>query len=167
MRKIPKKNYLILLVIAVLTVLLVFYINAWIKTYKQNQLNISPLTNNVNEVYKNELHLSLSESNQMILYVGYNDSDDVKELEKQLLSTIRSKNLHEYFIYYDVTKELKNDEYLKILKNEFSEIKDSIDTAPMLIYVKSGEGVEVVDSKSNLITIEDFKELISKYKLGK
>ena len=167
MRKIPKKNYLILGVMTVVTVLLVFYINAWIKTYKQNELNTSPLTNNVNEVYKNELHLSLSESNQMILYVGYNNSDDVKELERQILKTIKSKNLHDYFIYYDVTKELENNEYLETLKNEFSEVKVSINKAPMLIYVKSGEGVEVVDSNSGLITIEDLKNLVSKYKLGK
>ena len=167
MKKIPKKNYLILGIMTVVTVLLVFYANAWIKTYKQNDLNISPLTNNVNEVYKNELSLSLAESNQIILYVGYNNSDEVKTLEKQILNTIKNKNLNEYFIYYDITAELENDKYLETLKNEFSEVRDSINKAPMFIYVKSGEGLEVIDSSEGLITIDEFKDLISKNNLGK
>lgn len=163
MKKIPKKNYVILAILTVVTFLLVLYTNEWIRTYKLNKLQISPLTNNVNEVYSNELHMSLAETNQVILYVGYNHSKEVQELEKEILKTIKNKNINDYIIYYNVTDDSK---YLDVLRKEFINLKDNINKAPMLIYVKNGSGVEVVDSKDNLIKSEYFKLFVDKYEIG-
>ncbi len=166
MNKIPKKNYLMLAVISVLTIMLVLYINGWIKTYKINKLEIGPLENNVNQVNKNELYMSLSESNQIILYIGYNHVEEIKKFEKSLLKIIKNKNLVEYIWYYNVTDEMDNDDYLKTLRNEFPELKNDINKAPMLIYVKNGVGIEVIDSNNNLITTDDVNTLINKYGVG-
>ncbi len=166
MNKIPKKNYILLGVITVLTVLLVLYVNSWIRTYKENHLELSPLVDNINQVNKNELHMSLAESNQIILYVGFNHSENIMKFEKALLKNIKNKNLVEYILYYNVTDELEDEEYLGTLKEEFPEIKGEINKAPMLIYVKNGTAEKAIDSKTNLITINDFTKLINDYKIG-
>lgn len=167
MRKIPTKNYLLLAALTLFTILFVICINGFIKTYKFNKMNISPLTNNVSEVNKNELHLSLAESNQIILYVGYKNNNEIKKLEKEILKKIKSKNLNEYVIYYDVTEELKNDRYLDTLKSEFPNMKDLISKSPIFIYIKNGEAIEAIDSKEKLISIDDFNYLVDKYEVGK
>lgn len=166
MKKVPKKNYLLLGILTIFTVLMVICANQWIKMYKFNKMNVSPLVNNISKVNKNELHLSLAESNQIILYVGYRYDNNIRNLEKEILKRIKSKNLNEYVIYYDVTEELKNKRYLETLKNEFPHINNQLSTAPMLIYVKNGEAIELVDSSNRLINIDDFMYLIDKYQIS-
>lgn len=166
MGTIPKKNYLLLMALTILTILLVLYANQWIKSYKFNKSNISPLVTNISQINKKELHLSLAESNQIILYVSYTGNNKIKRFENDLLKKIKSKNLNDYVIYYDITNELKNDEYLNILRTEFVQLKTKINKAPMLFYVKNGVAIEVADSNEELITMDEFEYLINKYKVG-
>ncbi len=166
-RKIPKKNYIILASLLVLTVLLVLYINSWIKTYKQNKTNTSPLINLVSEVSADEIYLSLSETNQILLYVGYNNDTSVRNLEKNLLKEIKNQEVADYTLYYNVTNTLKKEKYLSILKTEFPEVENKINKAPMLIYIKNGEAVEVRDSSEKMITKNDLIELVNTYEIGK
>lgn len=167
LKKIPLKNYLILLLIAVLTVLLTLYVKEWIETYKESEISISPLAGNVNEINTNELELILNESNQVILYVSYVNNLSVYNNEKNLLRKINSEELNDYIIYYNVTSLLEENEYLNVLKDKFSNIKDDIVKAPLFIYFKNGEGVEVINSKKELIGIKELVYLIEKYEIEK
>lgn len=164
LRAVPLKNYIILFAIAFLTVLLTFYIRKMVNTYNSEELSISPLHSNVSEVNTNELDLTLNESNQVILYVSYVNDASVYKMEKNLLSKIKSKNLSDYIIYYNITNE---NDYLDILKNKFKSIKNNIKKAPLLIYIKNGEGLEVINSTDQLIDVNDLSYLTSKYEIGK
>lgn len=166
-RKIPKKNYIFLAIILVVTCLLVLYINTWIKAYKQNEISISPLVSLISEVSSDEIYLSLSEANQILLYVGYNKDTKVRNLEKNLLKEIKNQEIADYTIYYNVTDNLKNNSYIKTLRMEFPEVENKINKAPMLIYIKNGEALEVRDSSVNMISKEDLIELVSTYQIGK
>lgn len=166
MKKIPKKNYIILGVLAVLVVLLVWYIGQWIEAYKFNKLGISIISESINTVNKNELEVSLAETNQIILYVGYTHNNEIRNFEKELLKRIKSKNLNEFMIYYNITDELEDDEYLESLRKQFKNLSPLINKAPMFIYVKNSEGIEVKDSNETMITVKDYDELILKYEIG-
>ncbi len=165
-KTIPLKNYLILLIVAVLTVILTLYIREWIETYRENKISISPLSGDINEINTNELELTLNESNQVIIYVSYVNDLDVYNKERKLLKRIKSEQLSDYVIYYNVTDLLKENEYLNILKSKFSNLKSEIIKAPMFIYVKNGEAVEVINSDDNIVNDSELKYLTEKYEIG-
>lgn len=165
-KSIPFKNYLILFVIAILTVLLTLYIKEWIETYRENKISISPLSGNISEINTNELELTLNESNQIIIYVSYVNNLDVYNKERKLLKRIKSKQLSDYIIYYNVTNLLEGNEYLKILKSKFNSLKNEIIKAPMFIYVKNGEAIEVINSDDEVVNDKELEYLIKKYEIG-
>jgi hypothetical protein len=167
LRTVPVRNYVILFVVVIFTIFLALYIKKMVESYNENELSISPLHNNVNEINTNELDLTLKESNQVILYVSYVNDISVYKMEKKLLNKIKSKNLSDYIIYYNVTDMKDDDEYIKILKDKFVDVKDEIKKSPLFIYIKSGKGVEVVNSNSKLIDSNDLLYLIDKYEIGK
>ena len=70
-RNVPTRNYIIVAVICVITIALTLYINAWAKTYKENKISVSPFSGVVEEVNINEINVTFSEMNEVILYVGY------------------------------------------------------------------------------------------------
>lgn len=165
-KQIPIKNYIILLVIAVATVLLTLYIREWIEIYRQDKISVSPLSGNVNEINTNELELTLNESNQVIIYVSYVNDSNIYNKERKLLKKIKSKQLSDYIIYYNVTELLEGNEYLDILKSKFNNLKDKFKKAPMFIYVKNGEAVEVINSEDEIVNDKELDYLINKYEIG-
>jgi hypothetical protein len=167
LRSIPLRNYIILFIVIIFTIFLTFYIKNMIKSYNNAELSISPLHGNISEINTNEMDLTLSESNQVILYVSYINDVSVYKMEKKLLSKIKSKNLSDYIIYYNITDMLSNEKYIDILKSKLPDIKENIKKAPLLIYIKNGKGIEVINSTNNIIDSNDLMNLVNKYEIGK
>ncbi len=164
-KNIPAKNYVLLIILIIVTVVATLYINAWIKTYKANKLSLSPFSGVVEEININEINLAFSETNEVILYVGYTNNQKVYEMEEKILKYIKEHEIVDKFMYINVTEHLDNDKYLDILKKEFSEVKDDIKEAPMLLYVKNGKAEEVVSPKDRVLKIYDIANINEKYEL--
>ncbi|MEG2457923.1 MAG: DUF6568 family protein [Bacilli bacterium] len=164
-KTIPFKNYIYLIVIAAVVVILTMYINIWIKSYKQNKTDNSVLTGNISEVNINELSETLSETNQVVLYVGYKNKN-IYNMEKKLLKSINDNEIRDYVVYLDVSDNLGNDKYVNILKKNFKSKENEIKKAPMFIYIKNGEALEVINSTNSIVDVNDFNKLIKKYEIG-
>ena len=157
---------MVVLFLAIITVCLTLYANAWYKTYQDNKLSVSPFSGIVEEVDLKEINLTLAESNEVILYVGYTNNKSVYEMEQKLIKYAKNNNLVDKFIYVDVTDYMKNGEYLSILKDVFNEKKDEIKEAPILVFVKNGKAEIVINSKFGIINPSDIDALKDQYDLG-
>ncbi len=164
-KKIPTKNYFILLIVVIVTIFLTFYIGKWIKTYKENKLSVSPLSGIVEEININDVNLAFTETSEVILYVGYTNDKNVYKMEEAMLDYIKNNNIVDKFIYVNVTDYLKDDEYKKILTSTFKEVKDEIKNAPLLIYIKNGKAEKVVNSKDGRLYLSDVENLNNTYDL--
>lgn len=160
LRKIPTKNYFILLVIAICTVILTFYINAWIKTYKDNLYSESPLSGKVKEVNINELKEPFYEINEVILYVGYTNDEKLYNEEKRMLKLIKKKDIADKVVYLNITSD---SDYQSILEKRFGNERYSVKRAPMFIYITDGTTEEIVNVKKVNKLTRKFKKLINKY----
>lgn len=163
-KKIPVKNYLIVVLLAVIVVLLTLYINAWYKTYQENKLSVSPFSGEVEEVDLKEISLTFAEMNEVVLYIGYTNNKSIYDMENRLLKYIKSNDLIDKFIYVDVT-DYKKSEYLDILKNTFSDKSEEINEVPLLIFVKNGKAELVINSKAGVINTSDIDNIKEKYDL--
>ena len=164
-KKIPTKNYIILGLLTLVVIILTIYINAWIKTYKENKISISPFKEVIEEVNINEIGITFSEMNEVILYVGYTNDKTIYEMEEKLIKYIKNHNLVDKFIYVDATDYKENKEYINILKTTFENVQDEIKEVPILIYVKNGKAEEVINSENKKITTYNIAELVEKHNL--
>lgn len=166
-REVPIKNYFILLIVSIITVLLTIYINEWIKTYKQSKISTSPLVDCISEVSFDDLDVVLSESNKIILYIGYTGDKEIYNFEKKLVKQINKNNINDYVYYLDITEYVDNNEYINRLNEKFNFGTEKIRKAPMFIYFKNGEVTAIKESNRNMITSKNLLDMIDMFDIMK
>ena len=161
-KKIPKKNYYIVLVVSILVIIITLYIRSFYLNYKANQINNSIFYDKtINQINVDDIDFIIDETPEAILYIGYTGSRKVANLERKLYREFEKKDLIDKVIYLNVTELMNDNEYIKLLKNKFP--NEDIGKAPMLIYIKDGEVVDVLNSNNRMIDIKALNELLNKY----
>ena len=162
-KDVPKKNYYIVLLVSVLVIILCLYIRSFYLNYKANEIDNSIFFDkSINQINESDIDFALSETTEAILYVGNSGNSKVKNMEKRLYKLIENKNVTDRIIYWNVNK-YSEKEYINILKNKFPVISHEIGKAPLLIYIKNGEGIEAFNSNDKLIDENVLNTLLSKY----
>ena len=114
MRKIPLKNYIVLCVIIVLTVISVFYVRSWYITNKEYYSRNSVVKDVVREINIDEISNYTLESPKFMLYVSSGVDADVKEFENSFKRLIKKLEVNDDILYlntdnvnYDLYSNLK------------------------------------------------------------
>lgn len=155
---IPVKNYIILIIIFIVTAVITIYVNAWIKTYKISN-DISPMANLVQEITLSDLEVTMSETTMAILYIA---NDVNYELDNDILQRVNANELNDYFYYMNVG-DVSEKETIDVLKSFFDNLSDDINAIPMLIYIKDGKAEKIIDSEKRTITVNDFNVIVDSY----
>lgn len=172
-RYIPKKNYIIALVLTIGSILLVLYGFSWYKAYQQNLYHQSYLVKNkiINKEITSleELKNIINEpSNEYFILISYNDNKDVYKLEKDLKKTIKKNNLEDYFYYYNVTEEMKDDNYLKNINEALNLTDYKIKNVPTIVFIRNGiieKDAIISRDDNNMINVGDFQKLLDIYNI--
>lgn len=159
-REIPFKNYLILIVVCIITVILTFYINAWIKTYKDHAISVSPLNGVVNEINLNEVNEAYFEIPDTIIYVGYTNNEKLYNEEKKLLKTIKKEEAASNIIYINVAE---NSDYVSLLNKRFGKDGEILKKAPAFICIKNGKVLRIVNVNEITDLSKDFLKIVDLY----
>lgn len=163
-KKIPAKNYIIVLVVSLLVIVVSLYARTFYLNYRENARNTTVFHDKtIKQVNTEDIGFALSEMSEAILYVSYTGDSDIHDIEKKLLKEIKKQNLIEKIVYWDVTNLLDNNEYLKILKEKYPSIEEQITAAPLFLYVKGGEPIEAMSSELKNIDVNVFNKLIETY----
>ncbi len=99
MREIPKKNYVILLVIIILTILLTIYLGNWYKATQYMNIDENILAERLPEVKLAEIDTFLQENPNIIIYIASSTNQENKVFEKKLYDYIVKNNLTNSFVY--------------------------------------------------------------------
>lgn len=99
MREIPKKNYVILLVIIILTILLTTYLGNWYKATQYMNIDENILAERLPEVKLAEIDTFLQENPNIIIYIASSTNQENKVFEKKLYDYIVKNNLTNSFVY--------------------------------------------------------------------
>ncbi|NLC48365.1 MAG: hypothetical protein GX758_03280 [Tenericutes bacterium] len=164
-KKIPMRNYFIVLAVSIVVVVVSLYVRVFYLGYEKNKLNTSIFSEKVDQINLNDMNFALSETAEAILYVSYTGSSEINSMEKKLYKEIEKTGIAEKVIYLDVSEYKENLAYLSILKNTFKDIKDEINVAPMFIYIKDGKGIEAMSSELKLVDYNLFNKLVTKYEI--
>ena len=164
LRKVPAKNYYIVIGVSLLVIALTLYVRSFYLNYQAKNTEDSIFYDkSINQINIDDLNFATNESTDAILFVSYNGDKIVSSMERRLYREINKKGVNDKVIYLNVTEKLSNDEYLNALRNRFPENAANINRAPMFIYIKNGVSVEVIDSKDRLADYRALNTLLLKY----
>lgn len=152
-REIPIKKYFVVLAVSIVVIILTLYARAFYLNYQESKMNTSYfLDKKVNQITINDLEYTLTEYRDAILYVSYTGSNSIYKMEKKIYKELEKNNLLDIVIYWNVTDSMNN--YINVLRNKFPNA--NIKEAPLIIIIKDGKLVEVLNSELENI---DYKEL--------
>lgn len=137
MRQIPKKNYIIFLLMIVGVVLVTFF---GVNVYNNNIKPSSMLYKYLKTIKSDELNLYLSENPSTVIYISDKYDLSKEDIEKELKNRIVDLNLYDNFVYLD--KDELNIDFVNGF-NKANKTLITIDKLPTLIIFNDNE-VEAV-----------------------
>lgn len=163
-KKIPTRNYFIVLVVSVLVIITCLYLRTFYLTYRSNKLNTSVFSSQkIRQINTKDVNFALTETGDVLLYVSYTGDSEIYNNEKKMYDILEKKELLDDIIYWNVSDYGDSTDYISTLKKQFSDIKDEITNAPLLIYIKDGKAVEAMSSELKTIDYKVLNKMIEKY----
>lgn len=104
-REVPIKNYVYIIVILLATILILFYLYGWYKTYKENELNSGIMDDYLTVINYNELGDYITENKDAIIYVSVLGDEKINKFEESFKNVIMDNELKNSILYLDITNE--------------------------------------------------------------
>lgn len=166
-REIPVKNYIIIGLLFIGTILLCLYLSSWYKMSEEAKIPAGIMTNFLPEVKVDELDNFLLENGNTILYVSSSVDEEAKRFEKNIHDYIAKEGLARYFTYID-TKDISMTVLSSKLENRKEVKKLNLSISPNLYVFKEGKIIDALyytekplNSKEGIAFIEK-QEVIEK-----
>lgn len=152
-KEIPFKNYIILAVILIFTILLVVYLFNWQSVYQKNKLQETILDKYLMVINYNELDDYLVENKEAIVYVSVLNDEKIRMFENKFKNIIIKNDLNNKILYLNLTNES-----VEINKKYLSNLSE----VPTLIIFDEGKVVESYSIKDNNYDIKAFERFLEK-----
>lgn len=157
-REIPRKNYIIVFAIGLLTMLIVLYMAEFYNNnkYSEDKSVISDYLFNINI---KELDNYLLENPDVVIYCADNENLENEKFEKKLRKLIIKEDLQKQFVFLDA-KEIKENDIQKIQENYLSnKTKNvSLDYYPLILIITDGKIEEVIKLTEQNMDIDYLEE---------
>jgi len=160
LRVIPKKNYIILGIVILITLCLLYYFYMWVDAYNETRLN-RPILNKYMEVINyNEIDNYIVENPNTIIYVSVLENEDIRNFEKKLKNSYKDKDIDEEILYLDMTENIKNKNILQEIEYKYSLNSLSMKDVPCVIVFKNGNIDMIYSIRDNHYNIDKFERFI-------
>ena len=163
MRKIPLKNYVILCIIVISTVLAVFYVRSWYITNKEYYSRNSVIKDVTREINVDEISNYALESPKFMLYVSSGVDADVKDFENNSKKLIKKLEISEDILYLNMDN-VNNDLYSSLSSfSSNNKISSLIIQSKASLYVFSDGKIVGVLNNVNNFSDKHIKAFIKKW----
>lgn len=163
-KQIPSKNYIILAVIVVITILVVFYARNWYITTREYNEDNSPMLKVVSEINLDEINNYAAENPKFILYTSSGLNTDIKRFESKFKNYTVDKGLSQNILYVNTA-----DTDLEYLNNQLKKYatantKNKISTSENVnMYIFENKQITHVIVNANNLTNEQIDSLLNDY----
>lgn len=148
-KKIPFKNYVILSIILILSIVVCIYFYMWYSEFETNKINTPILDQYFSVINYNELDDFLVENKNVILYVSVLDDIYTRRFENKFRNIIEKYTLNNSILYLDLTKEKNNNSLYKSIVDKYDLLN-----LPCIVMIDNGKVSDVYSIKDNDFDIE-------------
>ena len=166
LRRVPLKNYIILGIVLLASVLLVYYLYMWYDAYNDTKLNRPILDKYMEVINYNELNNYLTENPNTIIYVSVLENQKIRNFEKEFRKEFRNSNITIDILYMDITNDVKDKSVKEKLQNNYSINSSSILDVPAIIVIDGGNLKSIYSISKDNYNIENIREFINNIKFS-
>lgn len=146
-RKIPVKNYIILIAIIIGTFCFCLYLQQWYKQSEENSIEIGVLAKELPKVTVEEFQNYVLENPNIILYISTSTDESIKRFEKNIYNFIVEENIRNHFVYMDASK-IDMSLFSQMIKEKSKIQKDDYTNTPNIYVFKEGKVEDILYIKS-------------------
>ena len=144
-REVPIKNYIKLGIILLISILALFYLYLWYRTYEENRLNTPIMDNYLSIINYNELNDYLTENKSATIYLSKLNDNDIRSFEKEFKLIIQDNALKNKILYLDLTNELDQNNEITITNN----YTINENNLPMIVIIENSQVKKTYNIKEN------------------
>ena len=157
-KEIPLKNYILLSIVLILTIVVVIYFFLWKNTYEKSKLQTPILDDYLLVINYNELNKYLVENKDAIIYVSKLNNENIRLFENKFKNIINKNNLNNKILYLDLTEELKENNIVKEINKKYGKEMTEV---PTIVIIKDGKissSYNIKENKYNIKLLEKYLE---------
>ena len=157
-KEIPLKNYILLSIELILTIVVVIYFFLWKNTYEKSKLQTPILDDYLLVINYNELNNYLVENKDAIIYVSKLNDESIRLFENKFKNIINKNNLNNKILYLDLTEELKENNIVKEINKKYGKEMTEV---PTIVIIKDGKissSYNIKENKYNIKLLEKYLE---------
>ncbi len=165
-KSIPIKNYIVLGIIILITVLATLYLCSWYKQYNDSKVNDPVITSALHEVKYNNLNTVLKERDFLVVYMCTTDESICRNFEKKFAKYIKEHNLTEDIVYLNLGYNSDENGTLDKVYNDYKSDKlvKKVYEYPTLLIFNQSQIIDVLSSnKKDKLTIKQVSEFLESY----
>lgn len=158
-KEIPLKNYILLSIVLILTIVVVIYFFLWKNTYEKGKLQTPILDDYLLVINYNELNNYLVENKDAIIYVSKLNDESIRLFENKFKNIINKNNLNNKILYLDLTEELKENNIVKEINKKYGKEMTEV---PTIVIIKDGKISSFYNIKENKYNIKLLEKYLEK-----
>ena len=157
-KEIPLKNYILLSIVLILTIVVVIYFFLWKNTYEKSKLQTPILDDYLLVINYNELNNYLVENKDAIIYVSKLNDESIRLFENKFKNIINKNNLNNKILYLDLTEELKENNIVKEINKKYGKEMTEVHTIVIIKDGKISSSYNIKENKYNIKLLEKYLE---------
>ena len=157
-REIPFKNYIILALVLILTIIGVIYIFMWYSSKEKSKLELPILDDYIMPINYNELNDYIVENKDAVIYTSVLNDINIRLFENKFKNVIVKNNLNSSILYLDLTDEIKDNNVLLNMEKKYGTKVD----IPSVMVFKDGVLTDVYNIKENNYNIKKLEKYLEK-----
>lgn len=158
-KEIPLKNYILLSIVLILTIVVVINLFLWKNTYEKSKLQTPILDDYLLVINYNELNNYLVENKDAIIYISKLNNENIRLFENKFKNIINKNNLNNKILYLDLTEELKENNIVKEINKKYGKEMTEV---PTIVIIKDGKISSSYNIKENNYNIKLLEKYLEK-----
>ncbi|MCI8347510.1 MAG: hypothetical protein HFJ12_06170 [Bacilli bacterium] len=166
LRKVPTRNYMILVTIFLITFLFVYYLYRFYVVYSNYQKETPILRDILPEITDQELEHYVQEAPTTVIYLCTASNDICRKFEKSFKKLIEKKNLKTYITYVNLSN-TDFDTFTKKFNDQYQDKQKLNNYYPALVVFEDNKIRDIIqNSKKYQLTITDTEQFLKRNRIG-
>ena len=153
-----KTNYIILIIVFLISIALVLYLCRCYKVYDEYQKQKSVISGTINEINKEDLEHFILDNPTTYIYICESTNDNCRTFEKTFKKLINKKELNEKIVYLNLPK-AEQEDFIKNFNEKYKYKKELTSNFPAIISFEDGKVISLLEGKNDkTLTIRKVKQ---------
>ncbi len=157
-REIAFKNYIILALVLIITIIGVIYIFMWYSSKEKSKLELPILDDYIMPINYNELNDYIVENKDAVIYTSVLNDVNIRLFENKFKNVIIKNNLNSSILYLDLTNEINDNNVLLKMEKKYGTKVD----IPSVMVFRDGVLTDVYNIKEDNYNIKKLEKYLEK-----